>query len=96
MIEKKVYKNIVRPLLFSSLIALAVGIILSSSGSSLGLEVLKLGFWLLITIPLIPILTLFYKSFTRGDIHLIIAISIILIIIMVNLYYYGFNHLPFL
>ena len=95
MIIKKVYRSIVRPILVLSLLILASGIMLSSSNYAIGPEVLKLGLWMLISMPMIPILTLLYEYLMKRDLYIILVIGIILAIIFANVYYYGFNHLPF-
>ncbi len=95
MIIKKVYRVIVRPMLVLSLLILATGIMLSSSNIAIGPEILKLGLWMLISMPMIPILTLLYEYVTKKDLYIILVIAIILAIILANVYYYGFNHLPF-
>jgi|Deesub1362A_J573_1020465.scaffolds.fasta_scaffold00335_6 uncharacterized membrane protein len=95
MIVKKVYRIVVQPILVSSLLILAVGIMLSSSNVAMGPEILKLGLWMLISMPMIPILTLLYEYAIKKDLYIILVIAIILAIILANVYYYGFNHLPF-
>ena len=95
MIVKKVYQIVVRPILILSLLILAAGIMLSSSNVALGPEILKLGLWMLISMPMIPILTLLYEYGIKKDLYIILVIAIILAIILANVYYYGFNHLPF-
>ena len=95
-IIKPVYKYVVKPLLLLSISIIVLGLLIYALGySNLCINILELGYWVLFVTPLIPVLTLFIESVYKKDLEMLITILIILTTLVINIYFIGFNYLPF-
>ena len=95
-IIKTIYKYFVKNLLIISMSILIIGLAIYGIGyNDLCINILELGYWILFTIPLIPVLTLFFESLYKKDVEMMLTILIILTTLIVNIYFIGFNYLPF-
>lgn len=96
MRTRSVYSILVKSLLILALIVLTIGGLLVSVGLPVGYEITKLGLWMLIAIPLLPIISISLESLKERDLALLAVAVIVIFIIIANLVYHGFGKLPFL
>jgi len=89
-----VYRFVVKGLLLLALSMLALGGFTLFLGLSLAIKFIWIGLWILISIPLVPILTLFISSLVKGDVVLILVSVVVVGIIIANLFLYGFGGVP--
>ena len=93
---KTIYKYFVKNLLIISMSILIIGLVIYGIGyNDLCINILELGYWILFIIPLIPVLALFFESLYKKDMEMMLTILIILTTLIVNIYFVGFNYLPF-
>lgn len=96
MRTRSIYSALVKFLLFLALITLTMGGVLILFDSLVGYEFIRLGLWMLIVTPLIPIISISVESIRNRDIMLLTVALIIITIILANLAIYGFGKIPFL
>ena len=96
MMIRRIYSVLVKSFIILALTMLGVGGALILVDLSIGYEFIRLGLWMLIITPILPIASIYVESIKSKDLTLLAVTLVIILIIVVNLVYYGFGKIPFL